>query len=457
MSKDKRDRTWSRLDWFFPLYADIARARKLKKRGKIPESQPVLKEKSRTGFSTTTACITDEVTSNLIGRGVFAHSYASASYGDKIYELPADIEYEEMPAKEYFDTMDSDVTRLFKEKLCEQIARLNPNINCSDDSEVVRFLTAQFKKHQMDGISSTTLKNWLTKASPDSTGRANVFKLCFALEMNAVQTAEFFLKGYLSKPFNYKNTREAAYWYCLQNGKSYNDAQQIIETVENGYYTNKSVQPERYSCDVAKDLSHMHEDDELIIYLMQHRYTEDEQNFTITEKIGELRQECYGLAEKEVLLSRNETRKVKSPEALLDIIYGYDAAEMDATIQKSKFPKVIKNNWPNRQLFHKIEKHNVQNYDNYRKVLILLVFYSYYAHAYLQQRQKRSNDEIDLQRYADEFECELNQILAECGYVQIYKRNPFDWMMLYCANARNPLNKFRDLIANYYLDVIDNE
>ena len=46
---------------------------------------------------------------------------------------------------------------------------------------------------------------------------------------------------------------------------------------------------------------------------------------------------------------------------------------------------------------------------------------------------------------------ELQTVLAECGYVQLYWRNPFDWMIGYCAMSLNPLDTLRDLIEEYYL------
>ena len=68
-------------------------------------------------------------------------------------------------------------------------------------------------------LNPSIVKTWFTDTRPISSekSRENVYRLCFALEMNALETAEFFLKVYYECPFNYRVLDEAVYYFCLNN------------------------------------------------------------------------------------------------------------------------------------------------------------------------------------------------------------------------------------------------
>lgn len=277
--------------------------------------------------------------------------------------------------------------------------------------------------------------------------------------MNAEKVAEFFLKAYLNRPFNYKNTSEAVYFHCFLTGKPYREALRIIEQVESipsSETTDMTIATEQIGSEIAS----ITDEEELIRYTASHRYEENEQHQTVVSKITDLLQSCYTLATKETEYTKEKAAVVTSSDALLDVIYDYDAYAMGKekrTIAKSKLPKAIKENLPDRERLAKILRHEAKNDDVYRKALVLLTFYNFYAAAYLSQRAYRAESDIDLLGYADDFEAELEGSLFECGYVQLYKRNPFDWLILYCASFPNPLNQFRNVIDEYYLATGDDE
>ena len=104
---------------------------------------------------------------------------------------------------------------------------------------------------------------------------------------------------------------------------------------------------------------------------------------------------------------------------------------------------MIKRNWPQREQFAQILEKKTASYDVIRRALIMLTFYDFAANATV-------SDALEYGIF-DEFTDEMNTVLAECGYVQLYWRNPFDWMIGYCAMSLNPLGALRDLIDEYYL------
>ena len=79
--------------------------------------------------------------------------------------------------------------------------------------------------------------------------------------------------------------------------------------------------------------------------------------------------------------------------------------------------------------------------------LIILKFYSFFADALIHKTEDLENGLFY------EFVDETNELLAECGYVQLYWRNPYDWLFGYCAyGATNPLDEFKNVIDIFYLD-----
>lgn len=365
---------------------------------------------------------------------------------------------EELPGIEEMESLDPDM--LFREGINNRLGKLGFNGDIDSVDCKIDFLRKQFQKNKVEpGVSNATLKNWMTKAAPkgNDMGRENVFKLCFALEMSAEETAEFFLKAFLNRPYNYKKTNEAVYYFCLLNRINYADAVQIIRDIQKNTQS-QTVDKEVNTEQIGYEISNITDEEELKKYLAANQYSEEEQHYTSVERIRSMLDSCFELAQKETQLTRGMAVTVKSVDALLDVIYDYDADSMrkieKKTIQDSKFPKCVKANWIDRQAFHNIEKHRTRTEDVYRKALVLLKFYSYYADAYCKARSKATEDEIDFRGYADDFEVELETVLAECGYLQLYKRNPFDWMILYCAAFSNPLSAFRDIISKYFLDVV---
>ncbi len=136
------------------------------------------------------------------------------------------------------------------------------------------------------------------------------------------------------------------------------------------------------------------------------------------------------------------------------VIYGdvSDKGQLTSRVAQSRFPKLICKNFPKRQLFSNIQKHEASE-DVIRKALIILVFYEFYATALLNAEKNASGDVMDFGEEYEDFKVELDDILLECGYVQMYVRNPFDFFIVYCAKTCNPLDTFRTLIAEYQLDV----
>lgn len=104
---------------------------------------------------------------------------------------------------------------------------------------------AYIKKNAKELLDRTSIDNWFKgkkqsgenneylKIVPrgNAISREKVYKLCFALKMNAEETRELFYKGVLERPFNYKDIKEATYYFCLNTNRDYEAAKEIIEGI----------------------------------------------------------------------------------------------------------------------------------------------------------------------------------------------------------------------------------
>lgn len=378
----------------------------------------------------------------------YDNSDATRLVENKFFEY--DFENNEFPGKDDMEKMDSVST--FSEYVHTHAVRCGYESDAADAGTLASFVSERCKETGVN-ISRQTLVNWLTKGLPANTagGRENVYRLCFALQMDAQQTREFFLKAYLERPFNYKDIHEAVYFFCLNSGRTYSDAQRIIGVIESTK-TKENPYADNLTERIGERLNEITTEEDLLRYITENRSGFAVQNQSATEKIKALVESGKVVAPKEYAISCDDDKKitVDNVDELLNVIYGYSArATIGAkpiykkSISKSNFPDLVKRNWPQREQFAQILEKKTASYDVIRRALIMLTFYDFTASAAV-------NHALEYGIF-DEFVDEMNTVLADCGYVQLYWRNPFDWMIGYCAMSPNPLGTLRDLIEEYYL------
>ena len=364
--------------------------------------------------------------------------------GKKIWELEEEISEDGLPERKYFEELEPGT--LFREGIDGRLCKLGYDSPMDDPKKKVAFLQAQFEKNGVAPVSSATLTNWLTRvdkngkpAAPrtNQQNRENIFRLCFALEMDGADTAVFLLKSCLCRPFNYKNTNEAVYFYCLSKGLRYGNARRIIARVEKAQ---KSV-PEGNVCteQIGQELEIMRDEDDLVEYLTAHTYTEEKWHYSARNEIKALLESCKELAQYD---TGNDFVDVGLEEA----------SEKKSAVRGNDS---LLNNWISKQSLHNVMNGKDASDEVYRKALIILSFYNFYAALYKEKglwpyyAKPESNAKFKECIGSDEFEAELDERLESCGYSQLYKRNPFDWFILHCAAFPNPLRYFRETLADY--------
>lgn len=364
-----------------------------------------------------------------------------------------EFDYSDVPGKEYIESLNTVTT--FYDYTYIHAQKKGFDEDKSNADALAKFIVKLGEERNAPLSSLNTVKNWLKKAPPSANqaGRENVYTLCFALGLNANETKEFFLKAYLERPFNYKNIHEAVCFFCMNNRLTYADAVRIIREIESIPFDNNQEEAEIVTEQVGYAISLMTTENDLIKYLVNNRSGFTVQCQTATSKIKELIEECKALAKKEYNLLHNGDISVENVDELLAVITGYYARETvngekvyKQSISKSKLPELIRKNFPQREQFKQIEEGKA-SFDTIRKALIMLKFYSFFADALIHKAEVLENGLFY------EFVDETNELLAECGYVQLYWRNPYDWLFGYCAyGATNPLDEFKNVIDVFYLD-----
>ena len=349
----------------------------------------------------------------------------------------------DVPEIEYMNAFDG--VRLFYDAVRQRACELG--FDDGDDKALISFICGHCRKAGV-GISRQTVTNWLTKGAPsgDARCRENIYRLCFALEFNEKATERFFIKAYLEKPYNYKNINESVYYFCLKNGLGYGNAERIIARINEAPDEDNPF-PETDTVQIGSAIASVRTENALVRYLVENRAGFMAQNVTATNKVLYLIEKNIEIANRE-LERYGEKPRVKNADSLLSAIYGYRVRNKSAqaqSISKSRLPKQVKTNFPQSQQLRNI-KDGKGTFDSVRKALAVMEFYNYFGNVFVNGSNKTT------QALFEDFVDEFNGVLAQCGYVQAYWRNPFDWIIGHCASHETPLDEFRSIIEIFYLD-----
>lgn len=397
--------------------------------------------------------------------------------------LNYDYENQDIPGKEHFEALRT--ASPFVDKLKERANELGFSGDASDTKALRDFLF-QLLKAEPGIVSKENEKKWkdnlriwftpkkggLSPAMPSH--REDVYRLCFALKMYGDKAAEFFVKGYLEQPYNFKILKETVHFYCLNNNLHYEDSIALYKKAKALPIENAAT-AETDTLTIGRTISDFHDEESFLDYIKQNRQSFEMDSMRATQKISELIEECIDLAKKEddeffFYTEENEAygkygkqrrgyapqegKTIDSAYKLLSVIYGCELNEVTNTRKEQGatelIPKLIHNSlMTNRMHIPEVSKPNASPRLK-RGVLILLTFYQFFAG--LRIAGQENNDD-----YYHEFQNVVNDALYQCGYGMLYARNPYDWMFLYCSKCTEPLEEFRNLIGEFYIEPIDEE
>lgn len=374
-----------------------------------------------------------------------------------IYQSREATSPEDWPGIQWIMQM-KDETELFREKLFDRMYMRGHTSGQGDEKAAVHFLQRCCQNHGVTCLSRQTLGSWVTKGkvAHTSNGRRNVYRLCFALNMNADETREFFLKAYLDRPFNCKDLFETVCFFCLNNHLPYPEVERLCETLASAPKKKSRTVPES-TVWIESAIRTITTEQELIDFWTAESAAFGNKGVTARTEIQALLQKCYAFAEERSAYDGRK-RKVRTPDALLREIYAYSARAVekgvkeysDQTFANSSLPELIKRNFPQRQQLQNIIDGKATD-ESLRKALVVLNFFAFFAEDELKMRDSFHYGKPSEEPFED-FQFNMDELLEKCGYVKMYWRNPFDLMFGYCATMDAPLEELQKIIAEYVIN-----
>lgn len=355
-------------------------------------------------------------------------------------------------------------------------------------------------------ISKSTIKDWFRdKHIPvcNSNSKDEMYALCFAFHLTVEEAAEFFRTVYLQRAFYCRNYQEAVFYYSFLHGYDYNTAIELHQKVEKSLSEIPAPKtPFSYTLTIQNKLKEVTTEEELISYLTSnqsnflqynncnHNKEALSNNLTAREKIQKLLEKLrgtkedkdlirhlkaspslrfnhqelngYGYAIQEYLCFSHDDsfeflkkKNISSISFLLYCILDIDLIEEkkqnpNFSFHKgSKLHQAIRTAFPAKHKFSEIlsPKSKYVTDDMVRKTLILLEFYTFWVTEKLSAKKIRKQKSTD-EKLFQTFVKEMNQELHDCGFDNLYYKNPYDFLFLYASYSEAPLDTFRNIISD---------
>lgn len=376
------------------------------------------------------------------------------------------------------------------------------NGDLEDTQNKITFLNAALAKQGLS-IENKTLANWFTnKVRPmyKETQRESIYKICFALNLNENETTTFFNHIYFDRAFNFRNTRELVYYFCLKNHLSYEVATKIIDRIKKAEVNNILKEETVLTSHIYGSLDNLKTEEDIVDYVVNHPNNFSKYNVSAIkmlsaslqklagsiqdkEKIHQYRKSSlpiraykfHSLAVQEAYLedlslqvklddvykadSLLMHKDVTSIDFLLSTIYRINLKKASLKNIKEQFernhPLFIRQiadmlllNFPDKKTFSNIlastqERH--ASYDAMRKAIILLHFYEFWCPLYM--KENFNYDDLDFQPEYDDYIDEINTKLTYAGMGTLYVVNPYDRLFMICSTSDDPLMLFRSILG----------
>lgn len=293
--------------------------------------------------------------------------------------------------------------------------------------------------------------------------RDTAFTLCFAFDLNQSQTDDFFRRVYQDRSFDLHSIKEAIYFYCITNHLTFQDAEELIDKAPKD--SKGQIHPEKevlYTGAILEEIQNCKRVDELLSFFQKNIYQFGYNNVTATKYIQKLWEEITnpdGLLKKETAINTDNSalrpqdassdKELSATNVYLSILGLNEDDFLRIPSDRSLKPFLDNNDlmhrqaaecFPERLGIGLVLKGKHVSYNRVRKLLILLLFYSYWAEiATKRKREPYRAVEGDSERCIDR----MDHYLMDVGYPELYYGNPYDWIFLWVMQDEFPLMKFR--------------
>ena len=312
--------------------------------------------------------------------------------------------------------------------------------------------------------SDGTLRNWFDKGTSrkkgDPSRRLSMFALAFALRLSVNETKDLFHKIFLDRAFNYRSEKEVIYYFCLKNNKMWADAKRMIAEVES--MTIDTSDHTQLTNVIVQNVDVMSDEKVLLAYIRENGHNFEKNSLNAKKLFEFYLSKAKSITANEIIFdkkihenngknrSKNKSEKSLKDKKLYNNTYMYitglnpSSGENGTTtfFHNANLPKEIRSRFPEAATFGKKDMTS----EEYRKVIILLFSFDFW---YKIQNRQESYEFKDYTK-------DLNNILSNCNYPELYSGNPFDWLFMFCTYTsvqiifesyyHRPLDLFQDLI-----------
>lgn len=360
--------------------------------------------------------------------------------------------------------------RSFSEGITELIQKYGYNGLADDAIAKTDYILSKLSDINVS-ISKSTVKDWFCdKRRPAlvSNSRTIMFQVCFAINASFDDVKWFFSHVYFDRSFNCHTIEEAVYYYCFINNLPYADASRFILVI-NSYPESQDLPGDAYTSEIKKRISHFSNNTEFLNFFKENKSIFHKWNKTALLCINQLLSDIKGKKnDKDIIEAyRNGNFNCDTTKCGLviqeylynckhnnyvNIIYGQNISSIDFMLEQiihtntgiskeTVIPAIVKLNFPSKKTFSDIlnRAEKSTSYDSIRKCLVLLKFYHFFVNLEL-------NPGIIEDGYYTIYRDETNNILYSCGYEELFAGNPYDWLFLWSAAQKKPLNALRNAL-----------
>lgn len=291
--------------------------------------------------------------------------------------------------------------------------------------------------------------NWVSGKSM-LTDRQEVFRICFALELNLEQS-EKMLCRLTEQGIHYRNKREVILAYCLKNRLGFDKALFLIKQLEaDGKKDNPhSCEEETGKGAVTQILklqfAEVKKKKDLFSFIMEHQ-----------ADMGNSHNTAYQYFQKMLAILSGEDKELEG-EAIYSIEkVAADYLRLNMPLDKktdgySNVQKIIKKYWPQATAV-KAMKCRKQEVNRKTLLLLYIVTGGVWDKEYTEFDESYVGNEEVIENHCNR----MNQMLRECGMSPIDPRNMFDYLILYCLRPEDKIfmsERLEEVIEELYREV----
>ena len=359
------------------------------------------------------------------------NEYTEFIFGETCLEDPTDPQSAEDLTSGIERAAELDARPVFLEGVSERLDHLG--ISCTaEDTDIMLAEVRRRYKERLGFSCPRTVQEWIKGSMPGFTSIKNNYDLCYALEMDYRQTADFFYKHYLTMPFNAKAKVDAVFMYALYHDKPYTVITKLLESSK-GFVSQENAHTS--TAQIKTAILDIDDDEKFLHYLSEHCYDNEQQFQTaralVNEEIDKLKNKIRpdGSIEKDRLNSMT-----------IAAMLGYKYQLRNKGGQESVLPKRFTDSLPKDVTLGQVIRGEKVSYEVLRKYLVLLKFCNYYRDAEEADKSRSTAiSKYEVNSRLMDLYGELNRALNQCGFSMIYPLHPFDCLVLYCANTFDPI------------------